>query len=129
MKYAVKFQKYLDAIAIHIQHEYKGGPDIAKAIRDLVFPIMSLPPYPTGTSGNPPGPVEIYLWQQSITETNKCKLLIEKNKKQVPALVFGQFLPELTSKIMSSDSFASVAVDQDVVQLLLIVRGYCCRSS
>ena len=34
-KYAAKFQKSLDAIAIHIQREYKGGPDVAKAIRDL----------------------------------------------------------------------------------------------
>ena len=46
-KYAAKFQKSLDAIAIHIQRECKGGPDIAKTIRDLVLPSVSLPPYPT----------------------------------------------------------------------------------
>jgi hypothetical protein len=60
-KYAAKFQKSADAIAIHIQREYKGGPNIAKAIRDLVLPGVSLLPYPTGTSGNPPGLGEIYL--------------------------------------------------------------------
>ncbi len=62
-KYAAKFQKSVDAIAIHIQCEYKGGPNISKAIRDLVLPSMNLPPNPTGTSGNPPKPGEIYLWQ------------------------------------------------------------------
>ncbi len=31
-KYAAKFQKSLDAIAIHIQREYKGKPNVAKAI-------------------------------------------------------------------------------------------------
>ncbi len=61
-KYAAKFQKSVNAIAIQIQCEYKGGPGIAKAIRDLVLPSMSLPPYPTRTSGNPPDPGEIYLW-------------------------------------------------------------------
>jgi hypothetical protein len=114
------------AIAIHIQYEYKGGPDIAKAIRDLFLPSMNLPPYPTGTSRHPPNPEEIYLWQQSITWTNKRKLLIEENKKQVYALVFGQCFPKLISKIKSLDSFASADVDQDIVQLLLIVIGYCC---
>ncbi len=77
MKYAAIFQKSVDAIAIHIQREYKGGPNIAKAIRDLVLPSVSLPPHPTGTSSNPPDPREIYLWQQIITETNKCKLVME----------------------------------------------------
>ena len=66
-----------------------GDPTL-RPIRDLVLSSVSLPPYPTGTSGNPPGPVEIYLWQQSITETNKCKLLIEGNKKRAYGLVFGQ---------------------------------------
>ncbi len=81
-KYAAKFKKSVDAIAFHVQHEYKSGPNIAKAIRDLVLPSMSLPPYLTGTSINPPNPGEIYLWQRSITKTNKRKLLIEENKKR-----------------------------------------------
>jgi hypothetical protein len=51
----------VDAIAIHIQHNYKGTADIAKAIGDLVLPSVSLPLHPTGTSGNPPDPGEIYL--------------------------------------------------------------------
>jgi hypothetical protein len=72
----VTFQKSVDAIVIHVQHEYKGGSDIAKVIRDLVLPSMSLPPYLSGTSGNPPDLGEIYFWQQSITKTNKCKLFI-----------------------------------------------------
>jgi hypothetical protein len=34
-KYAAKFQKSVDGIAIHIQREYKGGPDIAKSNQRL----------------------------------------------------------------------------------------------
>jgi hypothetical protein len=49
-KYAAKFQKSVDAIAIHIQREYKGGPDIAKVIRDLVLPSINLPTFSNGTS-------------------------------------------------------------------------------
>jgi hypothetical protein len=96
-------------------------------IRDLVPLSVSLPPYPTSTSGNPPNPGEIYLLQQSIPKTNTCKHLIKENRKQAYALMFGQCLPKLISKIKSSDSFASKDIDQDVVQLLLIVRGYYCQ--
>jgi hypothetical protein len=45
----------------------------------------------------------------------------------VNTLVFGQCLLELISEIKSSNSFASADVDQDIVQLLLIMRGYCCQ--
>jgi hypothetical protein len=100
-KYSAKFQKLLDAIAIYVQHKYKGGPDIAKAIRDLILPIVTLPAYPVGTSGNPPDPGEIYRWQQSITEANKRRLLNKDNKKQACALVFVQCSPKLISKIKS----------------------------
>jgi hypothetical protein len=85
-----------------------------------------LPAYPVGTNDNPLDPGEIYLWQQSVTKANKCRLLIKDNKKQAYALVFRQCLLELISKIKSSDSFAST-LDQDIVQQLLIVRGYCCQ--
>ncbi len=45
-KYAAKYQKSVDAIANHIQKEYKGGPEIAKAIRDMSLPTIMIPPYP-----------------------------------------------------------------------------------
>jgi hypothetical protein len=81
-KYAATFQKLVDTIAIRIQREYKGGPKISKAIKDLVLPSVSLPPYPTGTSDSAPDPREINLWQQSSTETIKHEHLIDENKKQ-----------------------------------------------
>ncbi len=58
-KYAAKFQKLLDGIAIYVQRKYEGGPGVAKVIRDLILPIVTLPAYPVGTNGNPPDPGEI----------------------------------------------------------------------
>ncbi len=37
-KFAAKYQKTVEAIANHIQKDYKGGPEIAKALRDLSLP-------------------------------------------------------------------------------------------
>ncbi len=46
-KYAAKFKKLLEAIANYVQHEYKGGLEIAMAMRDLLLPIIDLLDYPT----------------------------------------------------------------------------------
>jgi hypothetical protein len=50
-KYAAKYQKLVDAIANHVQKEYKGGPKIAKAIKELSLPMIWIPNYPTANSG------------------------------------------------------------------------------
>jgi hypothetical protein len=42
-KYAAKYQKLVDAIANHVQKEYKQGPKIAKAIKELSLPMTQLP--------------------------------------------------------------------------------------
>jgi hypothetical protein len=45
-KHPTKYQKTVDAIANHIQKAHKGGPEIAKAIRDLRLPTIGIPEYP-----------------------------------------------------------------------------------
>jgi len=127
-KYAAKYQKSVDAIANHIQKEYKGGPEIAKAIRDLSLPTIVIPTYPTpATAGDPIDPGEVFLWQQDVTEAKKRKALLEENKKRAYALVLGQCSTDLESKIKGTDAYTRADADQDVVQLLKIIRGYCCK--
>jgi hypothetical protein len=81
-KYAAKFQKLLDAIAIHIQRDYKRGANIAKVIRDLVLPTFPLPTYPF-PEGNPAviDPAKQYMWQQKAQATEKRENLLKDNKK------------------------------------------------
>ncbi len=50
-KYAVKYKKTVDAIANYIQREYKGGADIAKAIKALSLPNLQVPGYPKAKAG------------------------------------------------------------------------------
>jgi hypothetical protein len=71
-KYMAKFQKTVDSIANHIQKKYKGGPEIAKAIRDLSLPTIVIPNYPRPslvTAVINPG--EVFLWQQDVTKAKK----------------------------------------------------------
>ncbi len=50
-KFAAKYQKTVEAIANHIQKDYKGGLEIAKALQDLSLPVINIPNYPTGIGG------------------------------------------------------------------------------
>jgi len=41
----------VNVIANYIQREYKGGADIAKAIKDLSLPTLQVPGYPKAKAG------------------------------------------------------------------------------
>ena len=71
----------------------------------------------------------MFLWQQDVTEAKKRKALLEenKNKKRAYALILGQCSMDLESKIKGADAYTQADADQDVVQLLKIIRGYCCK--
>jgi hypothetical protein len=61
----------VEAIANHIQKEYKGEPETAKAIRDLNLPMIPILNYPTTNSGGTIDPGEVFLWQQDVQEAKK----------------------------------------------------------
>ncbi len=72
-------------------------------------------------------PGKLYMWQQKAQATEKRENLLEENMKQAYALVIGQSSPKLISKVKTSDKYAPAHAGQDVVKLLLIICGYCCR--
>jgi hypothetical protein len=72
-------------------------------------------------------PGEVFLWQQDVTKAKKRITLLAKNKKRPYTLVLGQCSPELGSRIKGTNSYIQAACNHDVVQLLLIIRRYCCR--
>jgi hypothetical protein len=125
-KYVAKNKKTVDAIANYIQREYKGGADIAKAVKELSLPTLQVPEYPKAKAGETVvDPGDVYIWQQDVAKKQTVQL--EENKKRAYALVIGQCSPDLNSKLQGSAVFVQAEADQDVVQLLLVIRGYCCR--
>ncbi len=87
-----------------------------------------IPGYPATKAGaTAVNPGDIFLWQQDVHEAKKRISLFLENKKRMYALVLGQCFLELDSKIKGSDAYVKADTNQDVVQLLAIIRGYCCR--
>ncbi len=87
--------------------------------------MISIPNYLTGT-GRVVDPETEYLWKENVKEAKRKIALLDENKKCAYALVVGQCSPKLVSKIRGSDLYAQADADQDTVQLLLIIQGYCC---
>jgi hypothetical protein len=127
-KYAAKYKKTVNAIANYIQREYKGGADIAKAIKELSIPSLQIPGFPEARTGETiVNPGDIYLWQQDAATVKKQIVQLIENKKHVYALVIRQCSPDVDSKLQGSAAFVQAVTDQDIVQLLLVIRGYCSR--
>jgi hypothetical protein len=127
-KYVAKYKKTVNAIANPIQRDYKGGADIAKAIKELSLPTLKVPGYPTAKAGATIVDIgEIFLWQQDVAAVKKQIVELEDNKKRAYALVIGKCSPDLDSKLKESAAFVQAKADQDNVQLLLVIQGYCCR--
>jgi hypothetical protein len=57
-KFAAKYQKMVEAIANHIQKDYKGGLEIAKTLRDLSLPVIDT------SQTTPPGSAEQLTWER-----------------------------------------------------------------
>ena len=72
VKYAAKYKKTVDVIANHIQKEYKGGPDIAKAIRELSLQSLVILAYLTAKARETVvDPREVFLWKQYMVTAKK----------------------------------------------------------
>ena len=127
-KYTAKYKKTVDAIAYHIQREYKREANITNAIKELSLPTLQVPGFPKAKTGETVvNPGDIYLWQQDAAMVKKQILQLKENKKRAYTLAIGQCSPDLDSKLQGSAAFMQAKADQDIVQLLLVIRRYCCR--
>ncbi len=94
----------------------------------MSLPSLQIPGSPKARTGETVvDPGGIHLWQQGNVVVKKQIMQLEENKKCAYTLVIGQCLPGLDSKLQGSAVFVQAEADQDIVQLLLVIRGYCCR--
>jgi hypothetical protein len=122
LKYAAKYERSVDAIARHVQEQYKSGADVALAMRELVAPTVTMPTF----TADPNNQEALQIWKEELREKRTQSLQIEESKKRAYALVMGQCSPELVIKIRGSSTYSSVNGSQDVVELLRLIRGFCC---
>lgn len=133
-KHAAQFSKTLEEIANYVQRTYtSGGGTIGQAIAEMQAPTINLPPQPgtpadpaTGAPAIPPTQVELFMWQEEFKTANKKQNTYNENKERAYALVWGQCSQELRNKVKGAANYDVVSGAQDVIELLKIIRGFCC---
>jgi hypothetical protein len=122
-KFAAKFQKSTKNIALYVQRKYTDGASLAHDMKLMRATSIALPqPLNSGTSDS-----DMFIWKEEYKEAKKKKIVLEENNKKAFYLVYGQCLPKLIIKIKGSSLWEKADKDQDVVQLLIIIQGYCCK--
>ncbi len=113
---------------------YKTCNDIVKAIQQLKRPMLNYPKQPTranhtDASGNVDKDkfkMAKFAWKEDYKgmkyQKDKCK----DNKSNAWALVYGQCSPELKNKLKGTSGYDKAKADNNVVKLLIMIRGYCC---
>ncbi len=122
-RFAAKFQKTTDNIALYVQRKYTDGASVAFDMKTIIATIIVLPSMPASGASN----AKTFVWKEEYKEAKKKKNALEANNKKAFPLIYGQCSPKLVSKIKASNLWEQANKDQDVVQLLKIIRGYCCK--
>ena len=122
-KYAAKYERSVDAIARYVQQEYRLGTEVARGMRELVTPTVTMPVYPS----DPNDQEKIQIWKEELQEKRTQVIQIDKSTKRAYTLVMGQCSPAMVSKIRGANSYAIVNAAQNVVELLRLIRDFCCH--
>ncbi len=124
-KHVAKFVKTQKQIANFIQKKYdKGGADIARAIRDLTMPTVTMPAEPDPDTATV---VEMEIWKSQYRRADDKRANLEDNARRAYALIFDQCSPALQTKLKGQEDFNNMQGNQDVVGLMELIRGICCK--
>jgi hypothetical protein len=131
----VKFSKSLKSIENYIQMTYKTCDDIVKVIQQLKRPMLDYPKQPTRAKyADTSGKVDKeefelakFAWKEDYKGMKYRKDKYKDNESNAWALVYEQCSPELKNKLEGTSRYYKAKTDNDVVKLLIIIRGYCCQ--
>ncbi len=114
---------------------YKTFDGIVRAIPQLKHLTFNYPKLPTrahhtNASGNlneDAFNMAKFAWKKDSKGMKHQKDKYKGNKSSAWALIYAQFSPELKNKLKGMSGYDNVKADNYVVNLLIMVRGYCCQ--
>jgi hypothetical protein len=130
-----KFSKSLKSIENYIQMNYKTCDNIVKAIQQLKRLTLDYPKQPTRAKyADASGKVDEdefemakFAWKEDYKGMKYRKDKYKDNESNTWALVYRQCSPELKNKLEGTSGYDKAKADNDVVNLLIMIRGYCCQ--
>jgi hypothetical protein len=128
-----KLSKLLKSIENHIQKNYKTPDSIVTGIQQLMRPMLEYPKQPTrvehtkanGSFDEDAFEMVKFAWKEDYKGMKYQKDKYNNNKSNAWALMYNQCLPELKNKLEGSDGYKKAKWNNDVMKLLMMIRGYC----
>ena len=74
-RFAAKFQKTTDNIALYVQRKYTDGASVAFDMKTMIAMIIALPPAPTSGASDS----DTFIWKEEYKEAKKKKIALEAN--------------------------------------------------
>ncbi len=114
---------------------YKTCNNTVKAIQQLKCPTLDYTKQPTrvkytGASGKVDEDefeMAKFAWKEDYKGMKYQKDKYKDNELNAWALVYGQCSPELKNKLEGMSGYDETKADNNVVKLLIMIRGYCCQ--
>jgi hypothetical protein len=130
-----KFSNSIKSIKNYIQKTYKSPNDLVKALQKLKRPTLDYPKQPKkdkhlGIDGKPDEDtydMTKFAWKEDYKAMQVRKDRYNNNESNTPALVYNQCTPELKNKLKGASGYETAKKSNNVVKLLIIIRGYCCQ--
>ena len=133
MKHADQFIKTLKEITNYVQKKYSS--DIMKIIKNVEHPIFNFPVHPVPrmvrnldgiTMQEKIDEMGIYIWKKEYELVHNKKADFTKKEKQVLPIILDQCSPSLRPQLEGAKTFEE-AQKNDIVELLKLIRGFCCK--
>ena len=71
--------------------------------------------------------MDIFIKKKYFENQHKRQAEFEEKEKRVFPVVFGQCSPSLGLQVEGIKSFEKICKENDVVELLKLIRGFCCQ--
>jgi hypothetical protein len=145
---AAQFTRSIKNIANYIHHKYSDSSDIAAAIKTLTKATIPIPSPPVAQKvkqtmkvdigeGNfrdveieiegKVDDVDLYIWRDAYSAAQKRSRTYEELNKKAYNLIYMQCSPSLRTALEGHSNFFAVQQSMDAVDLLLIIKGFCCK--
>jgi hypothetical protein len=130
-----KFSKSIKSIKNYIQKTYKSPDDLVKALQKLKRPTLDCPKQPKkdkhlgndGKSDEDAYDMIKFAWKEDYKAMQARKDRYNINESNAWALVYHQCTPGLKNKLKGASGYETAKKSNNMVKLLIIIRGYCCQ--
>ena len=73
-----------------------------------------------------PNEMEIFMWRELWKEVHDERVEFNKHQRTTYPLVMGQCSPALIAQLEGTKGFVKVKANQDIVELLKMIKALCC---